>query len=124
MEPKYGVFTPKPIVLLVNRFSASSSEHFMLGMQTLPYVTVVGDTTYGALSTVLENVLPNGWQFRTCPQVLCDTFGNYLRDSKGRYPDGVGFCPDVYQPNYYSDILKGHDYMLERAMKIISDQVK
>ncbi|HOT13951.1 MAG TPA: S41 family peptidase [Bacteroidales bacterium] len=124
LEPKYGTFDPKPVIVLVNRFSASSSEHFMLGMQTLPYVTVVGDTTYGALSTVLENVLPNGWQFRTCPQVLCDTSGNYLRDSKGRYPDGVGLCPDVYQPNYYSDILNGHDYMLERAMQIISEQVK
>jgi carboxyl-terminal processing protease len=124
MEPKYGVFEAKPVVVLVNRFSASSSEHFMLGMKVLPYVTIIGDTTSGALSTVLENVLPNGWQFRTCPQVLCDTLGNYLRDSHGRYPDGVGLCPDVYVVNYYADIFKGHDYMLEKAVTVIEGQVK
>lgn len=123
-EPKYGTFKEKPLIVLVNRFSGSSSEHFMLGIQTLPYGTVIGDTTYGALSTVLEKVLPNGWSFRTSPQVLCDSTGNFLRDSQGRYPDGVGLAPDVYVINYYADIQKGRDLVLEKAIEMIEIRLK
>ena len=121
-EPVYGTFEPKPVVLLVNRFSGSSSEHFTLGIQSMPYGIVVGDTTYGALSTVLEKILPNGWSFRTSPQVLCDSTGNFLKDSKGRYPDGVGLAPDIYVVNYYEDIKNKKDYILERAIKVIDEK--
>jgi C-terminal processing protease CtpA/Prc len=117
--PEKGLVKNKKVVVIVNRFSGSSSEHFMLGMKTFPFVTVVGDTTYGALSTVIEKVMPNGWEYRMCPQVLLDTTGNYLADSKGRYPDGVGLAPDVYVVNYYNDILRQHDYVLEKAIEIL-----
>ena len=118
--PEYGVFSSKPVIVLVNRFSGSSSEHFMLGMQKFPYVTTIGDTTYGALSTVMQKMLPNGWEFRICPQVIYDINGRYLSNADGRYPDGVGLCPQIWIPNYYKDIVNGRDLVLERAIKVIN----
>ena len=63
--------------------------------------------------------MPNGWEFRMCPQVLLDSLGNYLRDSQGRYPDGIGLAPDIYCVNYYNDLLKNRDYVLEKAIKFL-----
>jgi hypothetical protein len=48
--------------------------------------------------------------------VIYDTLGNYLCDGNGRYPDGIGICPDISAVNYYSDILNGYDYVLEKAI--------
>ncbi len=114
----------KPIVVITNRFTASSAEHVVLGLRTLPWVTIIGDTTYGALSTVIEKLAPNGWQYRNCPQVLYDTLGNLLTDAKGRYLDGIGVSPEVHIVNYISDIRKGKDKVLNKAIEMIEQKVK
>jgi carboxyl-terminal processing protease len=119
--PEKNLVKNKRVAVLVNRFTGSSAEHFMLGMKSLPYVTIVGDTTYGALSTVIQKVLPNGWEYRMCPQVLLDSTGNYLKDSRGRYPDGIGLAPDVYEVNFYRDIERNRDYVLEKAIRVLNE---
>ena len=119
-SPAVKAFTPKPVMLLVNKFTASSSEHVFLGMKTLPYITSLGDSTCGALSTVQDKLMPNGWQFRCCPQVLLDTTGKYLSDSKGRYPDGFGFAPDIRVINTLAEIISGYDGILKKAVDIIN----
>ena len=52
--PEKDLVKNKKVVVSVNRFSGSSSEHFMLGMKAFPFTTIIGDTTYGALSTVIQ----------------------------------------------------------------------
>lgn len=51
----------KPVYLLTSGETASAAEIFTLSMRTLPYVTLVGETTEGVLSDVLESTLPNDW---------------------------------------------------------------
>ena len=118
--PREKAFTPKPVIVMVNKFTASSSEHVFLAMKTLPYVTSVGDSTLGALSTVMDKLMPNGWQFRSCPQVLLDTLGNYLRDDKGRYPDGYGLAPNIMVINTLQELNANYDAILSKAIDVIN----
>lgn len=112
-----------PLIVLVNRHTASSAEHFVLAMRSRPHTLIVGDTTAGALSVVVERMAPNGWEFRTCPQVLYDTTGHILRNSKGRYPDGIGLAPDRYAPNLLKEIYRGYDRTLGTALNFFENEL-
>ncbi|MGC8803723.1 MAG: S41 family peptidase [Bacteroidales bacterium] len=129
--PRHNDFTPlithkirpqgknmgeKPLIVLVNRHTASSAEHFVMAMRARPRTLIVGDTTAGALSTVVQRIAPNGWEFRTCPQVLYDTTGRLLRNADGRYPDGVGLPPDLFVRNWLKEIYRGYDRVLAAAL--------
>ncbi len=56
-------------------------------MRVLPHVTVVGDTTEGALSSQFPESMPNGW-------TLWVAFKE-IRDHDGVCWDGVGIPPDL-----------------------------
>jgi len=107
----------KPVAILMNSFSASSSDHFILGMKSQANVITVGDTTCGAFSSVLERILPNGWKFRLGAQVVYGPDGKLLTDSNGKYLEGVGIAPDIYIQEQFSAIRKGKDLPLEAALK-------
>ncbi|MCU0235603.1 MAG: S41 family peptidase [Acidobacteria bacterium] len=96
-----------PTVLLTDRISASAAEGFTLAMRVLPHVTVVGETTEGALSSQFPERMPNGWTlwvaFKEC------------RDHEGVCWDGVGIPPDLRVNNTAADIAAGRDRMLEFA---------
>ncbi|MEJ5264592.1 MAG: S41 family peptidase [Bacteroidales bacterium] len=111
----------KPLVVLVNRHTASSAEHFVLAMRARPHTLIVGDTTAGALSTVVQRIAPNGWEFRTCPQVLYDTTGQLLRNADGRYPDGIGLPPDLYVRNMLKEIYRGYDRVMATTLNYFED---
>lgn len=134
--PKHNDFTPfvthtirpegvnvghLPLVVLVNRHTASSAEHFVLAMRSRPQTLVVGDTTTGALSVVVQRIAPNGWEFRTCPQVLYDTTGLILRNADGRYPDGIGLPPDLFARNLLKEIYRGYDRTLATALNFFEN---
>ena len=51
IEPGGPLQFTGPTVLLTDRISASAAEGFTMAMRVLPHVTVVGDTTEGALSS-------------------------------------------------------------------------
>lgn len=53
----------KPVVLLTSNSTVSAAEVFTLMMRSLPQVTLIGESTQGALSDVLDRVLPNGFEF-------------------------------------------------------------
>lgn len=88
-----------PVALLMNSFSASSSDHFILGMKTQPNVFTVGDSTCGAFSAVYERVLPNGWKFRLGSQVIFSPDGSFFSTQEGNYIEGHGIAPDFYVPD-------------------------
>lgn len=123
-SPKGKIFVPKPVIVLVNKFSASSSEYVFLGLRTLPYVTSVGDSTCGAISSVQNKLMPNGWQFRICPQVVLDSTGNYLKNTDGHYPDGYGFAPDIRVINTLAELNSGYDAVLAKAIDIVNHTPK
>jgi C-terminal processing protease CtpA/Prc len=101
----------------MNSFTGSSAEHFILGMKTQSNVITVGDTTRGAFSMVRERILPNGWKYRICSQVVYNIDGSLLVDSKGNYLEGIGIAPDYYAPDYYNKAINGNDVPLNTALQ-------
>ena len=63
------------IVLLTSPYSVSAAELFALCLKDLPNVTVVGENTSGAFSTILEHVLPNGAEIGLSNEVYTDAQG-------------------------------------------------
>jgi hypothetical protein len=106
----------KPVAVLMNAYSASSSDHFILGMKSQSYVITVGDTTCGAFSAVLERIMPNGWKFRLGAQVVYGPDGNLLADSRGKYLEGIGIAPDFFVQDQLKEIRKGKDVPLDKAL--------
>jgi tetratricopeptide (TPR) repeat protein len=107
VEPGGPLQFTGPTVLLTDRISASAAESFALAMRVLPHVTLMGDTTEGALSSQFPERMPNGWTlwvaFKEC------------RDHEGVCWDGVGIPPDLRVSNTAADIAAGRDRTLEFA---------
>jgi carboxyl-terminal processing protease len=114
----------KPIAILMNAYSASSSDHFILGMKSQPNVVTIGDSTCGAYSAVIERIMPNGWKFRLGAQVVYSPDGDLLSDSKGNYLEGIGIAPDIYAQDQLRQIQRGKDMPLNAALKELSGRIE
>jgi carboxyl-terminal processing protease len=123
-NPHPNCLKNKPVAVLMNAYSASSSDHFILGMKSQSYVITVGDTTCGAFSAVLERYMTNGWKFRLGAEVVYGPDGNLLTDSKGRYLEGIGIAPDFYSQDMIKEIRKGYDIPLNVALKQLFEKIK
>jgi hypothetical protein len=122
-NPHANGLKPIPIAILMNSYSASSSDHFILGMKTQSNVITVGDSTCGAFSAVLERVLPNGWKYRLGAQVIYAPNGSALTDKNGNYLEGLGIAPDYYVTDQWEQVLKGNDLPLDKALKELSESI-
>jgi C-terminal processing protease CtpA/Prc len=117
IRPHNDCLKNKPVAILMNSYTASSSEHFILGMKSQKGVFTVGDTTCGAFSSVNERLLPNGWCFRIGGQVVYTPDGDLLVDSKGRYLEGLGLSPDFYVPDHLEPLKFHQDVPLDKAIE-------
>jgi len=106
--PPSGTYFNKPIVVLTDRLTISASERAVMILQTLPNVTVLGDTTNGAFSTKIGRELANGWNYSIAPQ--------HVEFIDGINYEGRGMPPDVYMKNKEEEILNGQDRVLEEAL--------
>jgi hypothetical protein len=104
------VFT-KNIVVLTSRYTFSAAEHFRMALKTLPNVTVVGDTTGGALSPIVERQLPNGIKYIITSSITYDLNLNIH--------EKVGFDPDYTVITPSSDSIAKKDDMIEKAIQIL-----
>ncbi|MBN2399651.1 MAG: tetratricopeptide repeat protein [Candidatus Aminicenantes bacterium] len=111
IEPSGPLQFAGPTALLTDHISASAAEGFTLAMRVLPHVTVMGDTTEGALSSQFPERMPNGW-------TLWVAFKE-TRDHEGVCWDGVGIPPDIRVINTAADIAAGRDPILEFAKKYL-----
>jgi carboxyl-terminal processing protease len=124
VNPHKNCLKNKPVVVLMNRFTISASEIFILGIKTQSLFFTVGDTSHGGFSFVRERILPNGWKYTTCSEVLYKPDGSLLVDSNGNYLEGIGIAPDYYVPDYYYRILNGNDFPLDTALNKLSMMIK
>ncbi len=108
-----------PVAILMNSYSSSSSEHFILGMESQSNVITVGDTTCGAFSAVLERVMKNGWKFRLGAQVVYTPEGKLLTDEKGNYLEGIGIAPDYFQTDKWKSTINNKDLPIEKALSVL-----
>jgi len=116
IKPHATALPAKPIAILSNAYTASSSDHFVVAMKTQPDVICVGDTTFGAFSSVLERILPNGWNYRLGAQVVYGPDGEYLQDAQGNYLEGIGIAPDFFVADDWDMITQNRDAVLEKAL--------
>jgi C-terminal processing protease CtpA/Prc len=94
-EPAYGVplapaepvRLPLPVAVLISEHTVSAGETAATAFRTLPNATLIGQSTQGALSDVLEKALPNGWRF---------TLSNEIFETvDGSVPEGAGIKPNI-----------------------------
>jgi carboxyl-terminal processing protease len=116
IRPQTDCLKNKKVAILINSFTASSSEHFILGMKTQKDVITVGDTTCGAFSSVNERLLPNGWKFRLGGQILFTPDGNLLVDENGKYLEGIGLAPDYFTTDQWNYLQSDLDMPIEKAI--------
>ncbi|MEM9837683.1 MAG: S41 family peptidase [Pseudomonadota bacterium] len=107
IEPQEDTFTGKTIILTNDR-TISAAENFALIMRAFPHVTLIGQTTAGALADTVPMPVGDGW-----------TFGvpiNVIRDANGRSWEGIGVPPNLWITNTPSDIIAGKDRVLDLAL--------
>lgn len=110
----------KPVMVLTDRWSGSAAEHATIALKQLPQVTVLGDTTAGALGSVNTKpdisyyggafALPNGMWVRLANEVF------YAGPQKEML-EGKGVPPHVVIVNTATEIAQGRDAMLEEAIR-------
>ncbi len=91
---------PKPVFVLINRYTISAAETFLLALIDQKHIRILGEPTAGAFSDSEDANLPNGWHFSYSIGVWTDSNGN-LWEEKGIRPDI--FIKDLHEENNKSD---------------------
>jgi carboxyl-terminal processing protease len=103
-----------PVAILVDGLSASASECFAGGMQSLGRVRIFGEQTMGAALPSQFDKLPNG-------DVFIHATADFVTDDGTRL-EGRGVIPDEMVPLTRADLLAGKDAPLEAALAWIDRQ--
>ena len=103
---------PGPLAILIDQFSASTSEIFAAGLQDLGRARVFGETSAAAALPALVEELPNG-------DFLMHPMADLKRPSGGRI-EGIGVVPDEAVPVTREGLLRGEDETLDAALDWIA----
>jgi carboxyl-terminal processing protease len=96
-----------PVAILVDEFSASTTEFFTAGLQGLGRARVFGTTSSGQALPALMLRLPNG-------DVLMHPIADHV-DATGRTVEGTGIVPDEATPLRRRDLVNGRDAAMDAA---------
>ena len=115
-EIKFQVFPQnnanmKPVVILMDGGSGSTSEIFAGGMQESGRALIVGERSIGAALPSTFVKLPTGALFQFA-------IGDF-KTPKGILIEGHGVIPDVEVKWNRARLLEGHDWQLEEAIRQI-----
>ena len=103
-----------PIVLLTSASTLSAAEVFTMTMKNLPHVTLMGETTQGEFSDVLEKRLPSGIKFGLSNE--------YYLTSEGTWLEGQGVGVDIELPAFVqAERIAQMDLTLEAAFELLSN---
>ncbi|HUF12979.1 MAG TPA: S41 family peptidase [Longimicrobiales bacterium] len=114
IEPPAGGGFTRPVAVLTHQFTFSAGENFLLALRVLPHVTVVGTRTSGSMGETTNDVLPNGWVYRTVMARIVD--------ADGRSWEGIGIPPQLRVVNSPEEIRGGRDRVLEAGMSLVSSR--
>ncbi|MFN8534801.1 MAG: S41 family peptidase [Dehalococcoidia bacterium] len=106
-----GQFTDIPMVVLVNKGSASASEVLSGAFQDQKRATVIGETTFGKGTVNTWKELSNGGAFYV-------SISHWYTPS-GRQIERKGITPDIVVPMSEDDWRAGKDLQLQRAIEFL-----
>lgn len=104
----------KPVVLLMDERSMSSSEFSIMHLRTGDHVVVIGSSSAGVDGNVTELPLPNGNHLRFT------SFGVYTPEMG--QTQRVGLAPDIEVHPTIEGIKEGRDELMEAAVDYILSQ--
>ena len=114
VEPSRRPGFDGPVAVLLGRDTVSAGETAALALRGQPDVTLIGEPSQGAFSSVLNHFLPNGW-------LLGLPNEHYLTESGERF-DVVGIPPDIEVDVFSAeDLGMGRDSALDAALDLFSD---
>ena len=100
----------RPVAVLANRKSYSSTNSFIARMKMAPYAIVVGDKSGGGGGLPMSSELPNGWMVRFSSSPMFDAEMNHTE---------WGIDPDVPAALLSPDASTGSDNIIETAIGLI-----
>ena len=98
----------KPVAILTNRRSYSSTNDFVGKMKQMPQAIIIGDKTGGGSGLPFSSELPNGWSVRFSASPMYDPDMNHQE---------FGIEPDIKVDMTSEDMQKGIDTIIETARK-------
>lgn len=96
------------IAFLTDRYTVSAAERLVMMLRAMDNTVHVGDTTNGALSTVIWRELPNAWYYRVSVQ--------QVEDPNGMRWEAVGLPPQEVMLNLSAQLDAGIDAQLQAAI--------
>jgi len=116
LPPAQGAPYTGKVVMLINEFAVSQSEHTCLFFEAATDVTFIGGPTNGANGDVTNLVLPGG--------IYVNFTGHDVRHADGRQLQRVGIQPHVRVEPTPKGISEGRDELLEAAVKYLDRTLK
>ena len=108
LPPAAGAIYQGKVVMLINEFAISQSEHTCLFFESATDVTFVGSATNGANGDVTTLVLPGG--------IYVGFTGHDVRHADGRQLQRVGIQPHIKVEPTPKGVSEGRDEVLEAAV--------
>lgn len=96
----------KPVAVLTNRRSFSSTNDFVCRMKKMPHAVIIGDKTGGGSGLPFSSELPNGWSVRFSASPIYDANMKHIE---------FGIEPDIKADMTSEDFQKGLDTIIETA---------
>jgi len=109
-----GLATKIPLVVLVNRGTASAAEILAGAIQDAGRAPLIGEQTFGKGSVFGDYSLSNGGSLHVT--------SGYWYTPKGRQINGQGLTPDIVVPLTQEDRQAGRDPQLDRAVEYLRTQ--
>jgi carboxyl-terminal processing protease len=106
-----GVATQIPVVIILNRFSASGSEVLSAALHDNGRATIIGEKSFGKGTVNVSNNLKDGGQ-------LYISIAKWLTPN-GTQIDGVGIRPDIPVQLSDDDIDARRDVQLFKALDVL-----
>lgn len=103
----------KPVAVLTNRRSYSSTNDFVGKMKQMPQAVIIGDKTGGGSGLPFSSELPNGWSVRFSASPMYDPDMNHTE---------FGIDPDIKVDMSSEDMHKGIDTIIETARKYLKKE--
>jgi len=114
----------RPVVVLVNGYSASATELFTGAVKDNGAATIIGTRTYGKGIGQSNIDMPNGTRLHVTSLHYFTPNGTWIGDGGNTQPIPHGIIPDVViEPNSDLEFGEQNDNQLERAIELLNERL-